>query len=81
MPIQIRTIVDIVVYGGMAHTKPAKTAVFEAWVNSGIMGFIWAEFFAHARVMLNYLRYFRQLNSGLLDGIKDRYLRLIEVHE
>jgi ribosomal protein L30 len=42
----VRELVDIVVYGGLAHSTPAKAEIFEDWENSGIMGIVWAVFFA-----------------------------------
>ncbi|HEU0147369.1 MAG TPA: hypothetical protein VFR21_10890 [Bradyrhizobium sp.] len=72
--ISIGTIRDVVIYGGMAHTNAKKTAVFESWNNSGLMGFIWAEFFAHARMMLKYLEYFQQLNSAVLSAMDEGFV-------
>jgi hypothetical protein len=60
------TLVDTVVYGGLAHANAEKAATFEIWEKSGIMGFIWAEFFAYLRGLVATLQYFRMLNSQLL---------------
>jgi hypothetical protein len=65
--ISIRSIADIVIYGGLAHTNAQKSAVFENWARSGMMGFIWAEFFAYARHAIEILRYLRSLNTGVLE--------------
>ena len=62
----LSTLVDVVVYGGLAHANPEKAATFEDWEKSGVMGFIWAEFFAHLRGLVATLQYFRMLNSQIL---------------
>lgn len=64
--IRLRTLVDIVIYGGLAHSSPHKAQVFETWETSGLMGFVWAEFFGYAREAVTYLQYFRSLNAALL---------------
>jgi hypothetical protein len=51
-----RDIIDVIIYGGMAHTNTKKAEIFEEWMRSGIKGFIWAEFFAHAKHLLEILR-------------------------
>jgi len=67
--ISIRQIADIVIYGGLAHTNAQKSDIFENWKQSGIMGFIWAEFFAYARHAIEILRYVRGLNSSILENV------------
>jgi hypothetical protein len=67
--ISVRQIADIVIYGGLAHTNEEKFGIFESWKQSGIMGFIWAEFFAYARHAVEILQYLRGLNQGILDHI------------
>jgi hypothetical protein len=69
-PIRVRTLVDIVVYGGLAHSERRKARIFESWESSGFMGFVWGEFYAYAREATELLKYFRTLNAGLLDGIE-----------
>lgn len=64
--LSIRVLVDTVVYGGLAHANPEKSAVFESWEQSGIMGFIWVEFFAYLRDFMQTLKFFRLLNSHLI---------------
>jgi hypothetical protein len=68
--ISVRQICDIVIYGGLAHTNEEKSTIFENWKQSGIMGFIWAEFFAYARHAVETLQYLRGLNQGVLDHIE-----------
>lgn len=70
--ISVRSIVEIVIYGGLAHTNAEKTAIFQSWKSSGIMGFIWAEFFAYVRSGVETLQYLRGLNTGVLETI-DRH--------
>ena len=62
----VRELVDIVVYGGLAHSNPQKAEIFEAWEKSGIMGFVWAIFFAAMRDMMLALQQLRTLNEQVL---------------
>jgi hypothetical protein len=62
----IGELADITIYGGLAHSNEQKTAIFESWIGSGMAGFFWAEFFAYAREMLRYFRYFRDLNEAVI---------------
>src|SRR5450631_3531415 len=39
--ISIRQLVDIIIYGGLAHSNPEKADIFENWEQSGAAGFIW----------------------------------------
>lgn len=70
--VDVRFIADVVIYGGLAHTNKKKSKIFQSWSQSGIMGLIWAEFFAYAREAVDTLKYLRDLNASLLDGI-ERY--------
>jgi hypothetical protein len=67
--ISVRSIVDIIIYGGLAHTNAEKSKIFESWRNSGAIGFIWAELFAFARHAVEILQYLRGLNAGVLEAI------------
>jgi hypothetical protein len=62
----IRTLVDIVVYGGLAHSNPEKAEIFESWEKSGIMGIVWAEFFACMRDLMQTVKLLRTLNDQVL---------------
>jgi hypothetical protein len=59
-------LVDIILYGGLAHTEPAKVPTFDAWMRTGVSGFFWAEFYATVKEMLRFLRFFRDLNNAVL---------------
>jgi hypothetical protein len=63
---RVRELVDIVVYGGLAHSNPKKAEIFEAWEKSGIMGFVWAVFFAAMRDLMRTLKQLRTLNEQVL---------------
>lgn len=69
--IAIRELANIMIYGGLAHSNKVKAAIFESWTTSGMAGFFWAEFFAYAREMLRYFRYFRELNAAVLQNAAD----------
>jgi ribosomal protein L30 len=62
----VRELVEIVVYGGLAHSNPEKADTFEAWERSGIMGFVWAVFFAAMRDLMATLKQLRELNEQVL---------------
>ena len=67
--IAIGQVAEIMIYGGLAHSNRQKSAIFELWVSSGVAGFLWAEFFAYAREMLRYFKYFRDLNEAVLQNL------------
>jgi large subunit ribosomal protein L30 len=62
----MRTLVDIVVYGGLAHSNPEKAEIFESWEKSGIMGLVWAAFFACMRSLMQALNQIHTLNDQVL---------------
>lgn len=71
-PIMIRHLVDVVIYGGLAHTNRNKERIYRAWMDpGGITGFIWAEFIAALKRMMHYLDYFRDLNHAVLVNCAD----------
>jgi large subunit ribosomal protein L30 len=59
-------LVEIVVYGGLTHSNPKKAKIFEAWEKLGIMGFVWAAFFAAMRDFMRMLKHLRTLNEQVL---------------
>ncbi|MCA1510454.1 hypothetical protein [Bradyrhizobium sp. NBAIM01] len=75
--VSIRFIADVVIYGGLAHTNEEKSKIFQNWSESGIMGLIWAEFFAYGREGVDTLKYLRGLNAGLLEGIEKHGFTMI----
>lgn len=64
-------LVDIILYGGLAHNEPAKVPIFDAWMRSGVSGFFWAEFYATMMEMLRFLRFFRDLNHAVLVNVSN----------
>jgi hypothetical protein len=74
--ILVRTLVDVIIYGGLAHSNQQKAEIFESWENSGFMGFIWADFMAYAREAVDTLKYIRGLNQGLMDHLEVHGLTL-----
>jgi hypothetical protein len=65
-PIGVRALLDVVIYGSLAHLKAEKVAILQSWRDSGIEGFVWAEFIVAAKRMCYYLGYLRDLNSAVL---------------
>jgi ribosomal protein L30 len=62
----VRELVEIVVYGGLAHSNRKKADIFESWEKSGIMGTVWAVFFAAMRDLMQTLKQLRALNEQVL---------------
>jgi hypothetical protein len=61
-----RELVDVILYGGLAHTDPSKVPIFTAWMRTGAAGFFWAEFMVTVTEMLRFLRFFRELNQAVI---------------
>jgi hypothetical protein len=64
--ITVRALVEIVLYGDLAHAKSDKAEIVESWQKSGIMGCVWAEFFAAMRALMERLKQIRGLNEMML---------------
>ena len=61
--ITIRSLMEIIIYGGLAHTNLKKERIFNSWVSSGASGFFKVEFIAALKCMLSYFTYFKELNK------------------
>lgn len=61
-----RELIDVILYGGLAHSEPDKVPTFNAWMRTGAAGFFWAEFVVTLREMLRLLRFFRALNEAVI---------------
>jgi hypothetical protein len=61
-----RMLVDVIVYGGLAHTDSKKGEVFRDWIESPVAGFFWVEFVVTMKDMLGYLAFFRDLNEAVI---------------
>lgn len=67
--IAIRQIVDIVLYGGLAHSNEQKAEVFKAWAaNPAISGLMWVEFQAAMTRALHVFKFLRKLNDAVLEA-------------
>jgi hypothetical protein len=69
--ISVRTLVDIIIYGGLAHGNEEKAKVFDSWEHSGFRGFMWADFMASAREAVDTLKYMRGLIRDLIAAIEE----------
>ena len=69
--VSVRSILDVVIYGGMAHTNPEKAAIFESWEQSGVMGLIWAEVVAALRTLMGTVLFLKKLNEQVLKTSKE----------
>lgn len=71
-PIPRRHLIDVIIYGGLAHTNRRNERILRSWMEpGGITGFIWAEFIVALRRMMDYLSYFRDLNTAVLTNYAD----------
>jgi hypothetical protein len=62
-----RRLVDVLLYGVLAHSNPEKEREFRLWTSSGgLTGFVWAEFIVTLEQMLFYLKFFRELNEAVI---------------
>jgi hypothetical protein len=68
--ITIRSLMDIITYGGLAHTNLKKERIFNSWVSSGASGFFKVEFMAALKFMLSYFKYFKELNEVTIQVIE-----------
>ena len=70
-PLSRRRVLDIFVYGGLAHVNPNKKEVFDKWIENPIVrGFFEAEF---ASILFNALRiiqYVAGLNSRVIEELE-----------
>jgi hypothetical protein len=72
--ISVRSLVDIIIYGGLAHSNEQKARVFDSWERSGFKGFIWVDFMAYAREAVETLKYMRNLIRDLIASIEEHGL-------
>ncbi len=68
--ISIRSIMDIIIYCGLAHTNIRKERIFNSWMSSGGAGFFKIEFVAALKTMLFYFSYFKELNDYTISMIE-----------
>jgi hypothetical protein len=67
-PIPTRTILEVFLYGALAHSNPAHEQTFLAWTaDGGMTGLFWAEFIAALKVMMRFFQHVRDLNAAVLD--------------
>ncbi len=66
-PFSLQTLIDIFIYGGLAHTNIRKEKIYRNWTTSGFSGLLWAEFVAAMLEMTRYFLYFKGLNEAVLD--------------
>ncbi|MBA7473269.1 hypothetical protein ES707_08604 [subsurface metagenome] len=72
----VRTLVDVIIYGGLAHSNKQKAKIFDSWESSGVMGFMWADFMAYAKEAVETLKYMRGLNRAVIEALNTEGLRL-----
>lgn len=58
-----RQIMDVIIYGGLAHSNVNKQHIFNNWMASGMSGFFQIEFITTLKSMFFYFDYFKELNE------------------
>jgi hypothetical protein len=79
--ISVRALVDMIIYGGLAHSNEEKAKIFDSWEHSGIRGFMWAEFMAYAHEVVDTLKYMRGLILNLIASIEEHGLTVSAVED
>jgi len=69
-----RSIMDIIIYGGLAHSNIEKERIFNSWINSGASGVFQVEFITALKFMLFYFSYFKELNNSTIKMIEEQVL-------
>jgi len=65
----VRTIVEVVLYGGLAHSNASKAEVFRSWAaNPAFSGMMWVEFIAALREALRIFCYLKELNCAVINA-------------
>jgi hypothetical protein len=65
----IRDVVDIVIYGGLAHSNQQKAKVFDVWsANHAISGLMWVEFMAAMNKAFYVFSFIRRLNDAVIEA-------------
>ena len=70
-PLSRRRVLDVFVYGGLAHAKPKKKEVFDKWMEHSIVrGFFEAEFVSILFFALRIIQYVAGLNARVIEVLK-----------
>jgi len=69
-----RSILEIIIYGGLAHSNIEKERIFNSWINSGASGLFQVEFITALKFMLSYFSYFKELNNATIKMIEEQVL-------
>lgn len=66
-PLLLQTLVDVVVYGALAHSNPTKESQYKAWTENPTMAAgVWIEFMGALLALMNIFQHIRDVNSVLL---------------
>lgn len=66
-PVKRNRLLDVFVYGGLAHSNPEKERLFRLWTaNPTQAHFTWVEFMSGLRGLMTYFLYIRELNKAVL---------------
>lgn len=76
-----RKLVDVILYGGLAHTNDAKEKIFRSWMDSGFSGLFWAEFFETMVNVLNKFLVIKEINDNIITIFEPLVAQLEEALE
>ena len=64
----VRTIVEVILYGGLAHSNESKAEAFRSWsANPAFSGMMWVEFIAAMLEALRIFTYLKELNCAVIN--------------
>jgi hypothetical protein len=70
-PLSRRRVLDIFVYGGLAHAHPEKKEMFDNWMKNPLFsGFFEVEFASILISVLNIIQYVAKLNERVIEEFK-----------
>lgn len=68
--VPVRYLVDVLIYGALAHTNSKKEQQYKTWTENPTMAAgVWIEFMAALRSVMQVLRHIKDINSTLLFNV------------
>lgn len=69
-PVPLQTLLDVVVYGALAHNTPSKERQYKTWTENPTMAAgVWIEFMAALLAVMKILRHIQDVNFALLFNV------------
>lgn len=69
-PVRVKYLVDVLIYGALAHSNSEKEQQYKAWTENPTMAAaVWIEFMAALRSVMEVFRHIKDINSTLLFNV------------